>query len=45
MAIGVSAGISAGEIAEAVRTFAGLPHRLRHLGTVQGVHVINDATG
>ena len=43
MAIGVSAGIPSDEIVEAVRTFAGLPHRFRHLGTVQGVHVIDDS--
>ena len=43
MAIGVSAGIPSGEIVEAVRTFAGLAHRFRHLGTVQGVHVIDDS--
>jgi len=43
IAIGVSAGIPSDEIVEAVQTFAGLPHRFRHLGTVQGIHVIDDS--
>ena len=41
--VATSLGVSAAEIAKAVITFTGLPHRLEHIGTFQGVRYINDS--
>jgi UDP-N-acetylmuramoylalanine--D-glutamate ligase len=37
------AGIEPEAIAEAIRTFPGVPHRLEHLGQWQGISFINDS--
>ena len=38
-----AAGIADGAIAEALRTFAGVPHRLEEVGLVRGVTFVNDS--
>lgn len=37
------AGLAADAIAAAMKTFAGLPHRMEDAGTVQGVRFVNDS--
>jgi UDP-N-acetylmuramoylalanine--D-glutamate ligase len=39
----LAAGVPAGAVAEALRTFAGVPHRLEEVGTVDGVLYVNDS--
>jgi UDP-N-acetylmuramoylalanine--D-glutamate ligase len=39
----LAAGVPGEAIAEALRTFAGVPHRLEELGTVDGVLYVNDS--
>jgi UDP-N-acetylmuramoylalanine--D-glutamate ligase len=38
-----AAGVPAEAVAEALRTFAGVPHRLEEVGTVEGVLYVNDS--
>ncbi|MEA2420556.1 MAG: UDP-N-acetylmuramoylalanine--D-glutamate ligase [Thermoleophilaceae bacterium] len=42
-ALALSAGVPAEAIAEALRTFAGVPHRLEEVATVDGVLYVNDS--
>jgi UDP-N-acetylmuramoylalanine--D-glutamate ligase len=39
----LAAGVPAEAVAEALRTFAGVPHRLEEVGTVDGVLYVNDS--
>jgi UDP-N-acetylmuramoylalanine--D-glutamate ligase len=39
----LAAGVPAEAVAEALRTFAGVPHRLEELGAVDGVLYVNDS--
>lgn len=38
-------GIGADVIADVLRRFPGVPHRLEYLGTVNGIHFVNDSKG
>ena len=42
-AAALEVGLSAAQIAAALRTFPGVPHRLEHLGTLAGASVFNDS--
>jgi UDP-N-acetylmuramoylalanine--D-glutamate ligase len=42
-AAALAAGVPAPAVAEALRTFAGVPHRLEEVGTVDGVLYVNDS--
>lgn len=42
-AAALAAGVPAAAVAEALRTFAGVPHRLEEVGTVDGVLYVNDS--
>jgi UDP-N-acetylmuramoylalanine--D-glutamate ligase len=42
-AIGAAAGVSVDAIAEAIRSFQGVPHRLEVVGEVDGVRYVNDS--
>ena len=39
----LAAGVPVAAVAEALRTFAGVPHRLEEVGTVDGVLYVNDS--
>ena len=41
--IGAYLGLAEGEVVEALATFGGLPHRLEHVRTVDGVDYFNDS--
>ncbi len=43
VAVACLAGIDNGAIAHAIQTFPGVPHRLEHVCTWQGIDVINDS--
>jgi UDP-N-acetylmuramoylalanine--D-glutamate ligase len=43
VAAGLSAGVSAAQIAEAVRAFRSVEHRLEHVETIEGVAFFNDS--
>ena len=45
VAVGLLHGVAPGAIADAVRGFAGVEHRLEHVSTVAGVTYINDSQG
>jgi UDP-N-acetylmuramoylalanine--D-glutamate ligase len=42
-AAALEVGLSPQQIADALRTFPGVPHRLEHLGTLAGASVFNDS--
>ena len=42
-AAAIESGVPAGSVAAALRTFAGVPHRLEEVGSVNGVLYVNDS--
>ncbi|MDR3243025.1 MAG: UDP-N-acetylmuramoyl-L-alanine--D-glutamate ligase, partial [Clostridiales Family XIII bacterium] len=44
-AVAYFAGVFPGAISDALRGFTGVPHRLERVGTVNGVHFVNDSKG